>query len=136
MDQEKKRQLRIAKPEITMAPLVDIVFLLLIFFMVTTVFPEKVIPIDKPESSNNITMKEEHIPVTIDRHGTIFIKQQAVDFQQLELRLKDEIRHQPHSVLVVFADKQATTELLIQVIDTARTAGVEKFGIATDDANS
>ncbi len=118
-----------------MAPLVDIVFLLLIFFMVTTVFPEKVIPIDKPESSNHITMKKEQIPVTIDRHGNVFIKQQAVELQQLEQRLRIEIRHRPDSMLVLFADKQAITDMLIKVIDTARTAGIDKFGIATDDAN-
>lgn len=134
MNTPYRQTLRVVKPEITMAPLVDIIFLLLIFFMVTTVFPEKLITIDKPEVRNNTSIDQQHIPVAIDDSGRIFLRDQAVDLQQLERRLSVEAGRGPAPMLVVFADKRATTDSLIKVIDTARSAGIEQFGIATDDA--
>ncbi len=120
--------------EIGMAPLVDVVFLLLIFFMVTTVFPENEgLVIDKPGSENTTKVANENIVIKIDKQGTLYFRNKQVVLDDIKRLLIDEIQLHPQAAVIIHADKQSTTETLIKVIDTAKSGGATKVGVATDD---
>jgi len=127
-------ELEMGKPEISMAPLVDIVFLLLIFFMVTTVFPEKnALLIEKPQSDNSTFIREEQIIIKLDRLGDAFYKDQKITVADIARILKNQLQLNPALAVIVHADKRASTESLINIIDAAKAGGAQKLGIATDE---
>jgi len=129
--------LNTGKPEISMAPLVDIVFLLLIFFMVTTVFPENDgILIEKPTSENTASLADKNMVLKLDHNGLVYYKDVAVTFDDIKRLVKREIANNQDTSVIVHADKRATTEQLINVIDSAKSGGAKKLGIATDEKHS
>ncbi|HEB93002.1 MAG TPA: biopolymer transporter ExbD [Gammaproteobacteria bacterium] len=122
------------KPEISMAPLVDIVFLLLIFFMVTTVFPENDgLLIEKPDSENAAALDNEHVIIKLDRQGIAYMEEQPVTTDDIERLLEIELAKKPQLAVTIHADRRATTESLIDVIDAAKAGGARQLGIATDE---
>ena len=126
--------LEMGKPEITMAPLVDIVFLLLIFFMVTTVFPENEgLVIEKPVSENTANISKKNIVVKINKNGSIYFKNVKVNLSDIKRLLKEEITVNPGATVMVYADKKCTMQSLIDVIDAAKAGGAKQLGIATNE---
>ncbi len=126
--------LNTGKPEISMAPLVDIVFLLLIFFMVTTVFPEDDgLVIEKPSSENATALSDEQIIIKLDHQGAVYLDDRPVTMDDVTRVLTFELAKKPQMMVTVHADRRATTEALIKVIDAAKAGGARQLGIATDE---
>lgn len=122
------------KPEISMAPLVDIVFLLLIFFMVTTIFPENDgLVIEKPSSESAAALSDEQIVIKLSHQGVAYLEDHPVTTDDIKRFLKTELIVKPHLMVTVHADRRATTEALIGIIDAAKAGGAKQLGIATDD---
>jgi len=121
-------------PEINMSPLVDVVFLLLIFFMVTTVFPEKDgIIIEKPESEHAVSLTDKNIIIKIDLNGKAYYQEKPVSINDLKRLLKVQLQMNSDLPVIIQADKQTKTDALIQVIDAAKTSGAKQLGLATDE---
>ena len=121
------------KPEITMAPLVDIVFLLLIFFMVTTVFPDKGLLIDKPSAETSDQLDSNNITITLHQDGRIYFKNELLTVDDVRRILKVKIAVQPDIQVIIQVDKRTVTEKLITLMDAAKSAGAKRLGIATDE---
>lgn len=127
-------KLNTGRPEISMAPLVDIVFLLLIFFMVTTVFPDNDgLLIEKPSSENAVALTDQQIIIKLDQQGIAYIKGQSVNADDIKRLLRSELAVKSHLAVTIHADRRATTEALINIIDAAKAGGAKQLGIATDE---
>ncbi|MFW2372651.1 MAG: ExbD/TolR family protein [Gammaproteobacteria bacterium] len=126
-------RLNTGKPDISMAPLIDVVFLLLIFFMVTTVFPDQGIVIEKPESQQRSRLPDNHLILKLDQQGRIYFKNTSVTIDDVQRLLETEVNLNPGVSVVIKADKRSTTGILIQLIDAAKSSGARLLGIATDD---
>jgi biopolymer transport protein ExbD len=121
------------KPEISMAPLIDVVFLLLIFFMVTTVFPEnRGIVIQKPETQSSEPLVMKKIMFVIDKQGTVFFKNQEVDLANIERLVREQLTASPGSAVLLRVDRRVTTDIFIRVMDACKLGGAKQVGIATD----
>jgi len=122
------------KPEINMSPMIDVVFLLLIFFMVTTVFPESDgIIIEKPESEHAVSMVDKNIVVKIDSSGIIYLQDKKLNIADLKRVLKSQLAMDNSIPVILNADKKTSTEALIKVIDAAKSSGAKQLGLATDE---
>jgi len=119
-------------PEIGMAPLIDVIFLLLIFFMVTTVFPDEGIIVDKPGAEQSSRLIDNKLLITIDKKGDVYYKKQRLTLADIKRLVKNEIIENPDVAVIVNVDKRAVTERLVYVIDAAKSSGAVKLGIATD----
>jgi len=126
--------LKLGNPEISMAPLVDIIFLLLVFFMVTTVFPENDgMIIEKPESENAAVLPNDQIIIKLDRQGIAYLEDRPVTLEDIKRLLKIEFATKHQRTVTVYADRRSTTASLINVIDAAKAGGATQLGIATDE---
>ena len=115
-----------------MAPLVDVVFLLLIFFMVTTVFPEnRGFIIEKPESEHSEQLKLKKLTFTIKESGEILFQNNAIDVGDIQRLVREQLVTAPDTAILLQVDRRATTEKLIQVMDACKLAGADRVGIAT-----
>ena len=116
---------------IDMGPLMDIVFILLIFFVVTSSFTRETgVDVTKPQAQSASQLEKENLFIAITREGTIHMNERQVDLASLQDILKQSLAKAPDREAVVIADKESETGVLVQVIDMCNLAGVKKVSIA------
>ena len=116
---------------IEMGPLMDIVFILLIFFVVTSSFTRETgVDVTKPQAQTASQLEKENLLIAITREGTIHMNERQVDLASLQDILKQSLSKNPDREAVVIADKEAETGVLVHVIDMCNLAGVKKVSIA------
>ena len=116
---------------IEMGPLMDIVFILLIFFVVTSSFTRETgVDVTKPQAQSASQLEKENLLIAITREGTIHMNERQVDLASLQDILKQSLAKAPDREAVVIADKESETGVLVQVIDICNLAGVKKVSIA------
>ena len=116
---------------IEMGPLMDIVFILLIFFVVTSSFTRETgVDVTKPQAQTASQLEKENLLIAITREGTIHMNERQVDLASLQDILKQSLAKAPDREAVVISDKESETGVLVQVIDMCNLAGVKKVSIA------
>lgn len=121
-------------PEINISPLIDLVFLLLIFFMVTTSFVKETgIDINRPQAETAVVSKKNAILVGISEQGRVHYDGKAIDVRSVRLHIARAVADKPEADVVVIADKKCPTGTLIRVMDQCRLAGAARVSVATRD---
>jgi len=121
-------------PRIDISPLIDVVFQLLIFFVVTTTFlTDSGIPLELPEaaSGQNESVKEE-MSVRVARDGGLRFQGEMVSLDDLHTILVEAVKKAPGEALTIYGDGQVDYETVIQVMDVARRAKVPGIVLATE----
>lgn len=117
--------------EVNMAPLIDMVFILLIFFVVTTNFNRQTgIDVNKPKAQSAMTQGPKTILVGVSREGTIHVYGRQVTPQRLEMVIHQEVMKNPETSIVIIADQDAAIGKAVQVMDHCALAGAAKVSIA------
>jgi biopolymer transport protein ExbD len=121
-------------PTIAMAPLIDMVFLLLIFFMVATVFPDDVgVEVEKPEADTAKALPKQNLLFAITAQGALYHGGETITFDEATAIIGAAIRVKPETAVIVEPDKLSYTKSLVDFLDTAREAGATNIAIATED---
>ena len=119
---------------IDMTPMLDVVFIMLIFFIVTASFVKEAgIDVNRPEASTAVSKPRANILVAISATGEIWINKRKVDDRAIQANIERLHAENPQGTVVIQADKAATTEKLIKVMDASRAAGVFDVSIAADE---
>jgi len=119
--------------EMDISPLIDVVFILLIFFMVTTTFVKDMqLELERPGASSGSTASTKALRVYIDRGGGVYVDDAPVKVWMLQSRVRDYLRDASSGTVLVVADRSVVTERLIEVIDQCRLGGAEDVGVITD----
>ena len=129
--QFRKRQPRKLTLDIT--PLVDVIFLLLIFFMISTTFLSyNEIKVKLPEAATESKqMNDGPIEITITRENKIYVDNKIIQPAELLNDLKQKITNTIDKTVVIRADGEVQHQVVVQVMDMAKAAGVDKLSIAT-----
>jgi len=118
---------------IDMTPMLDIVFIMLIFFIVTTSFvKESGIEVDKPQASSTKTDKKVNIIIGIKKTGEIWVDNHPVDIRALRTTVEKLHADTPEGTVIIAADKRAETGVLVSVMDQVKLAGIAKISIGAD----
>ncbi|MGD8385057.1 MAG: biopolymer transporter ExbD [Lysobacterales bacterium] len=120
--------------EINITPMLDIVFIMLIFFIVTTSFvKEKGLEVSRPSSSPPKEIKKNKGPIVIkiDANGNIMLKGRVLERKAVQANLEREKAEKPDSPLIVAAHPDADTDALVTILDAAKEVGVENVSVAT-----
>ena len=115
---------------VDISPLIDMVFILLIFFMVTTTFV-KDMKLD-PSAASGTTASTKAIRVFIDQYGEIYVDNQPVRIYSLQSKLRDMLRSSTDKSVLVVTDETVTAKLVLEVVDQTRLAGATDVGVATE----
>lgn len=116
---------------INMSPLIDLVFLLLIFFMVTTSFVRETgIDVQRPAASTATLTENGNILVAISKEGTLHFDNKKIDLRSLRSHITRALSENPEGAVVIVADKISYTGLVIQVMDQCRLAGAKRVSLA------
>jgi len=120
--------------EINITPMLDIVFIMLIFFIVTTSFvKEKGLEVSRPSNSppKQTEVKKGPIVIKIDASGNISLKGRILERKAVEANLEREKAEKPDSPMIVAADPDADTDALVTVLDSAKAVGIDNVSVAT-----
>lgn len=119
--------------EINMTPLIDMVFILLIFFIVTTSFVNETgVDVNRPSAETAVKKELANIMVAITSSGQINIGGRVVDRRAVRANIERLHAENPEGSVIIIADKDAKTGLLIEVMDQARLAGIANVSIAAE----
>lgn len=120
--------------QIDLTPMLDVVFIMLIFFIVTASFiKEAGIEVNRPEASTSQPKDNVNILVAISATNEIWMDNRRVDARAVRANIERLHAENPKGAVVIQADNQSTTEIVAAVLDAAREAGVFDVSLATED---
>ena len=129
------RRQRRERVELSMTPMIDVVFLLLIFFMVTTTFErEAELKIELPEAKGEKANESRPLEIVIDASGKYYIGAHELvntRLETLQKAMSDALKAGARRVVVISADKRAPHQSVIRVLDAARRLGIKHVSFAT-----
>ena len=112
-------------------PLIDVVFVLLIFTILTsTLTKETGVSVDKPQAQSAAQINRQSIMVAITREGTIHVNERQVDLESLKDVLKRMLTENALGEVVLIADRNSNTGVLVNVMDACNLAGSKKISVA------
>ena len=119
--------------QIDMSPLIDMVFILLIFFMVTTTFVKDMkLDLDRPSAASAMAASTKAVRVFIDKFGDVFVDNQPVRIYSLQGKLRDMLRVSTDKSVLVVTDENVAAKLVLEVIDQCKLSGATDVGVATE----
>lgn len=127
------RQKKTKEFGIDISPLIDMVFILLIFFMVTTTFVKDMkLELERPSAASASRASTKSVRVYIDRSGEVHVEGAPVKPWMLQSRIVDLMKSMGEVPVLVITDKLVPAERLIEVVDQCRLAGAADVGVATE----
>lgn len=119
--------------ELNMAPLIDMVFLLLIFFLVTTSFVRETgIDVNRPAASTALSKDKASILVGVTRENRVFMEKREIDVRAVGVNVERALSENPEGGVLVVADRESSTGTVIAVMDAARIAGAKNVSLAAN----
>ena len=114
-------------------PLIDVVFLLLVFFMLSSsIIMQSGIKINLPEaSSKELKVQEKEVRVALTKKGKIYLNRKLVTLDDVRKILKQKARINPKMLVIIQADADVTHGKVVQIMDIAKSSGLNKLAIAT-----
>jgi biopolymer transport protein ExbD len=119
------------KPEINLAPFVDTIMILLIFFVVTAnLYVETGVDVSKPKAAAAKPMSQKSILIGVTREGTVHVYGRQVSLERLKLIVEQETAKQPDISVVIIADRAVDVGRAVEVMDNCMLAGAQKISLA------
>ena len=122
-----------ARAEVNMGPLLDMVFILLIFFVITTNFTRETgVEVTRPRSQSAVALGQKTVLVGISREGTLHIHGRQVSAEQLYDIVTHEVRNRPELQVVIVGDIGSTLGRAVAVMDICTRAGAAMVSVSAD----
>ena len=123
--------------QVDISPLIDMVFILLIFFMVSTTFVKDMkLDLDRPRASSAGAANSKAIRVYIDNQSKVYVDGQPTRVWVLQSKVRELLKTGGTSSVLVVTDKNVPADKLIEVVDSCRLAGAKDVGVATENEAS
>jgi biopolymer transport protein ExbD len=117
--------------DLNITPMIDVIFILLIFFLATTSFVKETgVEVERPSAATAERQERGNILIAISENGDIWMGGRMLDIRTVRANVEQALAENPEAAVIITADKSSTTGLLIQVMDQARLAGVSTVSIA------
>ena len=122
----------ISAPQVNIAPLMDMVFILLIFFVVTTTFVKETgIRVDRPQATASRSLESKSLRVAITKSGAVYTEGRRVELAELRERIKRFVAREKSPSVILIPDEATSAGRLVEVMDTAKLAGARDLAVAT-----
>lgn len=118
--------------ELNITPLIDLIFLLLIFFIVNTSFVKETgISVERPTAATGDVKAGSSILIGVDQTGTVFMDTEVIDIRSVRARVERSLAEMPDASVVIVADKKTSMGIVVDIMDSCRLARAKDVSIAT-----
>ena len=132
MARRNKREAEEAAIDLT--PMLDVVFIMLIFFIVTTSFVKEAgVDVNRPKASQAKSKPSATIFLAIRANGEVWLDKRAVDVERVGAQIEKMLAESPTDTVIVQADKESKHGVVVSVMDQIKLAGIEKIVIAAEN---
>ena len=131
----KLREWRVSRqPRLMIIPMIDIIFFLLVFFMLSTLYmvEQKTLPVQLPAAQAAQADMKKQVAVTVTAEGQTYVDEENVPLQLLGKRVQLEMSRQQEAFFVLRADKRVEYGRVVAVMDALKAAGVQRLSVATE----
>lgn len=119
---------------VDMTPMLDIVFIMLIFFIVTTSFVKEAgIDVNRPKANQTSKKPSANIFIAVSENGEIWMDNRQVDVERVSANIERMVAEQPTDNVVIQADKEAKHGLVVKVMDQAKLAGISVITVSAKE---
>ncbi len=119
---------------VDITPMMDVVFIMLIFFIVTATFiKQSGIEVNQPQASTAVMQEKANVLIAIDANNKVWINRRQVDLRALRPNIERLHAENPKGSVVIQADRESKNEILVQVMDASRKAGVYDIALAAQE---
>jgi biopolymer transport protein ExbD len=126
-----QRHVPSGQAELNVIPLIDVVFFLLVFYVISTSFAqESSVTIDRPQSTQATAVEHAFVPVAIVKSGAIDLGSEIMGVDRLPSELRSAMTHAASTHVVIMADREVPTGVLLQVMDACRSGGATAVDVA------
>jgi len=128
-----RRHAKKDEPEINITPMLDIVFIMLIFFIVTTSFiRETGVEVEKPTALTAEPRPQGNVLIAIRDNDEIWMNKQQIEIHQVRPEVERARAENPESAVVLIADRGARTGMLVEVMDNVQAAGINRISVSAE----
>ncbi len=129
----RNRRLRRKNTELNMSPLIDMIFILLIFFVVTTSFVKEAgVDVQRPVAHTAETKEGTNLVLAITENNLIVVEGKPIDVRSVQSYMERFLMQNPNGSVVLAADRNSRSGVVIQVLDACRLAGVKNLSVAAN----
>lgn len=131
----KLRSMRVDRqPKLMIIPMIDIIFFLLVFFMMSmlSMVVQKSIPLQLPQATVSKVNLDVTLPLTVTSNGAIYVEQELIPENLLKQRLEAEKQRNSNVAIILRGDTKANYGKVVAVLDIVKDAGIQKVAIATE----
>ncbi len=129
MEFSRKKKKRVT---INITSLIDVLFLLLIFLMISSTFLDQPgMKLELPQAQSSEALEQKDYILVISKEGHMYLNNTMVDINELEKKLKEALPQMKDQALILKADQDVTHGIVVRVMDTAKTCGIKKLIIGT-----
>ena len=118
--------------ELNLVPLIDVLLVVLFFYMIISPMMSRGLDVNLPRSASNTIKSEDRIVITVTRGQEVFVEQERVSVARLENVLTSLRKSKPQVNVYLRADKNAPYGAVVQVMDMVKRAGIDKLGMVTE----
>lgn len=121
-------------PEPMLSPMIDMIFLLLVFFIVSTMYMIEIksVPIRLPVAQNSETVSKSNFTVTLKKDGSLYLDEQKIGMEQLVQNAALSSKRDANFSVILRAEADVEYQKVIKLMDALKGGGVTRFGLATD----
>ena len=124
---------QVEESQIDLTPMLDVVFIMLIFFIVTSIFvKESGVDVSRPNADTAVVTESNSIQIGITSSNQIFMDKRQVDKRAVRANVERGLAENPGAAVIIVADADSKTETLIEVMDQSRLAGAVSVSVAAD----
>lgn len=118
---------------VNLTPLIDMVFILLIFFLVTASFTKEAgIEVDRPSAQTAVRQEASNLVIAIDKNNEIWVENRNIDIRTIRAYVEQQQAQNPEGSVIILADKDSRAGMTVDVLDQVRLAGVTNVAIAAE----
>src|SRR5512144_302426 len=133
MRTSQRRQSHIMR-ELNLVPLIDVLLVVLFFYMIISPMMSRGLDVNLPRSASNTVKQEERIVLTVTRRQELFVEQERVDIARLKDVLDSIRKNKPLINVYLRADRDAPYGAVVKVMDVVKRAGIDRLGMVTEAA--
>jgi len=122
------------RPTINIVPLIDVMFFLVLFFVVFTTFriDPVGIRVDLPRAATGAVIERSELRITVTQQGAMFINGQAASVDQVRARVREAVARRPDTLIIVSADRRVAYDYVVRAMDAARQGGGYRIALSVE----